>query len=340
MIRLPRRTFHARADIAIDLGTANTIVVERGSGVVFDQPSVCCFRGYGETPELVAAGTEAQAFVGRVAKPLKIVRPVRNGVMSDMIAARELLKFATRSIRPQWRLGRARVLIGVPADATQAERRALTTAAIDAGLPAPELVAEPFLSAIGAGLDVQDSRGRMVVDCGAGTTEVALISLGALCFVHSVRGGGEALDRALIDHLQLARRFRIGCSTAERLKLELSSLLESADRSRLIEVRGLDSASGMPKTIAVPAFELLAVWDRYSDPILTAILAALAETPPELSHDILEDGIVLTGGAAMTGLLAGRISERTGIRARVADSPLRAVANGLSQVLEQQAPRS
>lgn len=334
MIRIANRTFSNRADIAIDLGTANTIVVERGSGVVFDEPSICCFKGHGDMAELLAAGTEAQSFVGRVAKPLRIVHPLRNGVLSDMAAARELLKFAIRTIRPSWRIGRARVVIGVPADATQAERNALASAADDAGLAAAELVAEPFLSAVGAGLDVDEPRGRMVVDCGAGTTEVALISLGAICLTHSVRGGGEALDRAFIDHLHLQRRFQVGPSTAQRLKLELSTLFESGTMDRMLEVRGLDSASGTPKTIAVPARELLPIWDRYSDSVVAAILAALGETPPELSQDILEDGIILTGGAAMTGLLTQRIQERTGIEVRIAPAPLRTVATGLARILE------
>ena len=328
------RAFSNRADIAIDLGTANTLVVERASGVVFDEPSMCCFRGFGPDAGLVAAGAEAQAYVGRVSKPLRMVRPMRNGVLSDMTAARELLKFATRRVSSSWSLRRARVVIGVPADATQAERSALGAAAVDAGLPEPELLPEPFLAAIGAGLDVDAPRGVMVVDCGAGTTDVAVVSLGAICVAHSVRGGGEALDRALIDHLHLRRRFQIGPATAERLKLELSFLLEGGGEDRLVEVRGLDAASGIPKTIALPARELLAVWHRYSDPVLAAIRAALSETPPELSQDILEDGIILAGGAAMTGLLARRIGEQAGVATRVTDDPLRSVAAGLSRVLE------
>jgi rod shape-determining protein MreB len=205
---------------------------------------------------------------------------------------------------------------------------------MDAGLAQPELVAEPFLSALGAGLDVDEPRGSMVVDCGAGTTEVALISLGAICLAHSVRGGGEALDRAFIDHLHLKRRFQVGPATAERLKLELSILLQSGAMDRLLEVRGLDTASGVPKTIAVPASELLTVWERYLDSVVSAILAALGETPPELSQDILEDGIILTGGAAMTGLLAQRIREAVGVDVRIAPAPLRSVAAGLARFLE------
>lgn len=182
MFRFARRPAARRSDIGIDLGTANTLVVSRGSGVVFDQPSVCCFKTDEAAPELVAAGSEAQGLVGRVAKPLRIVHPLKDGVLSDIAAARELLRFATSAARSSFRLGRVRALIGVPADATQAERRALSTAATDAGLAEPELLPEPLLSAIGAGLDIDEPRGRMIVDCGAGTTEVAVISLGTSAF--------------------------------------------------------------------------------------------------------------------------------------------------------------
>lgn len=232
-------------------------------------------------------------------------------------------------------MSRTRALIGLPADATEAEQRALATAAIDAGLAEPELVPEPLMSAIGVGLAIDEPRGRMVVDCGAGTTEVVVISLGRICLSRSARGGGEALDRMLIEHLHQRHRFQIGNSTAERLKLELSSLLARGDTSALLEVRGLDVAQGIPRTIAVPASELLAVWDRYSQEVLGAVRAALAETPPELCRDILEDGIILTGGAAMTGLLACLISDQTGIETIVSGAPLKAVADGLSTLLSE-----
>lgn len=327
-------TSRRRADLAIDLGTANTLVVERGSGIVFDEPSVCCFNDVRTVPQFVAAGTEAQRLVGRVAQPLKVIRPLRDGVLSDMAAARELLKFATRAHRRSWPLARPRAVIGVPADATEAERRALGSAALDAGLADPHLMAEPLLSAIGIGLAVEEPRGRMIVDCGAGTTEVAVISLGEICVSRSLRGGGDGLDRALVDHLKQAHRFRIGASTAERLKLELSEALARGEEDRLLEVRGLDSMKGVPKTVAMAARELTAIWDGYAEGVLGIVMAALAETSPELSQDVLDDGISLTGGAAMTGLLARRISERTGIRADVAEAPLRSVAGGLQKVLE------
>ena len=330
-IRQPRAS---RADIAIDLGTANTLVVERGSGIVFDEPSICCFKAYDAVPEFVAAGFEARQLVGRVTRPLKIVRPLANGVLSDMKAARELLKFATRHRRRSWGLSRPRALIGVPADATEAERRALSTAALDAGLSQPRLVDEPLLSAIGIGLRVEEPKGRMIVDCGAGTTEVAVISLGRICLSQSIRGGGEALDRALVGHLHLHHRFLIGASSSESLKLELSEALAQGDVERLLEIRGLDAAAGVPKTIHLPARELSKIWHMNMDNVVAAVRAALAATPPELSQDIFDDGISLTGGAAMTGLLAREISENTGVPARVANAPLQSVAAGLGQLLE------
>ena len=296
-IRQPRA---ARADIAIDLGTANTLVVERGSGIVFDEPSICCFKAYDAVPEFVAAGFEARQLVGRVTKPLKIVRPLANGVLSDMKAAKELLRFATRHRR---------------------------------GLSQPRLVDEPLLSAIGIGLRVEEPRGRMIVDCGAGTTEVAVISLGRICLSQSIRGGGEALDRALVGHLHLHHRFLIGASSSESLKLELSEALAQGDVERLLEIRGLDAAAGVPKTIHLPARDLSKIWHMNMDNVVAAVRAALAATPPELSQDIFDDGISLTGGAAMTGLLAREISENTGVCARVADAPLQSVAAGLDQLL-------
>lgn len=334
MLQIRQASF-SPADIAIDLGTANTLVVGRGEGVVFDEPSICCFKTDGPAPMLIAAGSEARPFIGRVGKPLRIVRPLMNGVLSDMAAARELLKYATHAHRRSWRLRRLRAVIGVPADATEAERSALASAAVDAGLAPPELVPEPLLSAIGIGMAVGEPRGRMIVDCGAGTAEVAVISLGRICLSHSVRGGGEALDRALIDHFHLRHRFQIGPATAERLKLELSSALERGDTGQMIEVRGLDARDGVPKTLAVRAAELSPVWEKSADAILAAIRAALGETPPELSQDILEDGISLAGGAAMTSLLARRITEHTGIAAHVSEAPLRSVASGLARLLDE-----
>ena len=325
----------SRADVAIDLGTANTIVVDRGSGVVFNEPSICCFTDSGAAGELVAAGSEAHAMIGRVAGPMRITRPLRNGVLSDMAAARELIRYAARKTAEPWRLRKARALIGIPDDATKAERRALLTAAQDAGLGHVQLLSEPLLAAVGAGLDVDAPRGQMVVDCGAGTTEVAVISLGSICVSNSVRIGGETLDEALLDYLCLKHRFQIGASTAERLKLDLAQALGSAgDGNQTITIKGNNLASSRPESLSLPTDELANVYEKHLQGIADVVRSALQRTPPELLQDIFDDGLLLTGGAAMAGLLKQRVAEATGLAVRLADAPLDCVALGLEHLLE------
>ena len=320
-----------RRDIAIDLGTANTIVIAADAGSIFSEPSICCFKAYDAVPSFVAAGAQAQSYVGKTPKPLKVVRPLQNGVLSEMRAATELLKFATLAVRS--RLRRRRAIVGVPADATQAERQALITAARDAGLADPLLLPEPLLAAIGAGLPINEPHGHMVVDCGAGTTEVAVISLGGICLQRSLRGGGEALDKAILEYFQLKHRFLIGEASAENLKIRLSDHFNAGDPPEELAVSGLSLSTGVPQTLVIQPHELRPLWERHCMTIVTLVREALAETEPELSHDIHEDGIVLTGGGAMTGLLASMIAKHTGIKARVADDPLGAVSRGLAYIL-------
>lgn len=321
------------ADLAIDFGTARTTVVEPGSGVAFDEPSLCCFRGGDAVPAFIAAGVEAERWVGRVSRPLKIVEPLRHGVVSDMDAAREMLRFAMARVRPRRLPARMRALIGVPADATLAEKRALITAAQDAGISDPVLIPEPLAAAAGIGLDISAPRGRMIVDCGAGVVEAAVISLDGICASGSVRGGGAGLTRALIDHFRTRRRFRIGFSTAEQLKLEISGLLRDGRADETVRVRGLAVSSGLPRHVEVPAAELIAVWERDLAQLVVMVRQVLRSTPPELAHDIFEDGILLTGGAAETAWLADRLAARTGVACRIAERPRRAVARGLAQRL-------
>ena len=321
--------------IGIDLGTANTLAVAPGAGVIFDQPSVCCFQAFDAVPRFVAAGTEASSYVGKIARPLKIVRPLQNGVLSEMAAARELLHFVRKAVGAGRRFRRIRPHIGIPADATQSERRALKNAAIDAGFAEPRLLPEPLLAALGLGLPVHEARGRMIVDCGAGTTEVAVISLDSICVSKSVRGGGEALDRGLIDYLNFHHRFQIGTTGAEALKLELSALLAQENSEQPVEIKGLDMTSGLPRALFLPASELLPVWLRHVEQIVEAVREVLRDTPPEMSHDVLENGIVLSGGGALNALLADRIGRGTGVPTRVAEAPKRCVAAGLQRLLQQ-----
>lgn len=320
--------------VGIDLGTAWTRVIGRAGGLVFDQPSICCFQAYDAVPRFIAAGTEASGYLGRVSKPFKVVHPLRNGVLSDMIAARELLHFIRRAVGADRRFPRVRPSIGIPADATQSERRALATAAVDAGFAEPLLIPEPLLAAIGLGMPVHEARGRMVVDCGAGTTEAVVISMGEICVSKSARGGGEALAHLLVDHLHLRHRFLVGASASERLKIQLAEAITSGVSEQLLHVQGLDSALGLPRTLTLPASELVPVWLRHVEQIVDVVHSALRETPPELSTDIFEDGIVLTGGGALNPILVERIGEKTGVIARVAEAPMNQVALGLQRVLQ------
>ena len=321
------------ADIAIDLGTANTLVVKRGAGVVFNEPSVCCFAGSGTRTKLFAAGAAANAMVGRVTRDLRITKPLRGGVLSEMDAGRELIRYAIRDFRSGWIGSRLKALIGVPADATEAERRALTTVAHDAGIARVELIAEPLLAALGAGLDVHEARGSMLVDCGAGTTEVVVISLGGICVSKSSRIGGDTLDAALVDYLHLRHRFQIGPAAAERLKLEITQLLDTGRDDQAVRIGGQNMATGLPQTIELPCRELLTVYERHLQAIVDTVRSALLDTPPELSKDIFEDGLTLTGGASMVNLLRDRITEATGLSVSSPEEPLNSVAKGLQSLL-------
>lgn len=329
---LSRHITTDRPDVAIDLGTSRTTIVDGRGQIIFDQPSLCCFDGARANSMLVAAGTTAKTYLGRVEKRLPMPRPLRNGVLGDIRAASELLRFATRGLGPAHRLRRLRTLIGVPADATQAERRALQTAAVDAGLGRPALVAEPLAAALGAQLDIDQPRGRMLVECGAGITEVAVISLGGICVLRSDRGGSEELDRALADHLRAKHRLRIGEASAENLKIALSKTY-AAGGCGAVSVAGLDAASGRPIRLDVQTAELLPIWSRYVDRIVGLVRSAMRETPPELAQDVLQDGLVLTGGAARTAGLADAIALSTGTRATIAADAASCTGLGLGRAL-------
>jgi rod shape-determining protein MreB len=327
------RFFAARsAGLGIDLGTANTRVVEGNGDILFDQPSLCCFKGYNAAPAFIAAGVEARSYQAKIAKPLKIVHPLEHGVLSDMPAARELLSFARKAAGVR-RASRVRPAIGIPADATQAERRALAAAATDAGFLDPLLIPEPLLAARGIGLATGEPRGHMVVDCGAGATDVAIVSLGGLCVSETLRAGGLALDRAIIDHLHLTHRFQVGPRSAEQLKFDLSNAFEAGVWSREVTVRGSDLAAGLPKTLCLPASEFQGLWMRFVSKAAATVREALARCSPELARDVLDGGIHLTGGASRTALLASTISDHVGVAVSLTGNPERAVALGLASLV-------
>ena len=326
------------ADVAIDFGTANMMVGEAGNGILFDEPSVCCFVDNGGRSRLYAAGTDAREIMERATGGHRIARPLRHGVMSDIDAGRELLRYAIGRSGMRRMFSRAKAIVGVPADATQAERQALLTAVRDAGIAKARLFDEPLMAAIGAGLAIEEPRGRMLVDCGAGTTEVAIISLGGICLSKSVRIGGDTLDEAIVSHLHARYCFEIGLRTAEKVKLELAALDRSADPSvRTIEISGKDQRKGLPGRLSVPVEELLSIVSCHVGMVVDAVKSALSEASPELSRDILDDGVTLTGGSCTMPLLSEGIAQGTGLRVQTAAQPRDCVALGLSKVLQSHA---
>ena len=318
-------------DLGIDLGTARTRVVSNEGRILFDQPSLCCFRAYNAAPAFIAAGNKARSYQAKIARPLKIVHPLEHGVLSDMAAARELLKFARLGAGIR-RAARVRPAIGIPADATQAERRALVAAATDAGFQDPLLVPEPLLAARGMGLATDRPEGHMIVDCGAGAIDVAVISLGGLCASETLRDGGLALDRAITDHLNLTHRFQIGPLSAEQLKLDISKAFASASGQAEVAVRGMDLAAGLPRILRLPASEFRKLWFRFISRATAIVREALALTSPELARDVHDGGIHLTGGAAQTALLASSLAEQINVPVHIAAEPALCVARGLAGV--------
>lgn len=323
-----------KPDLAIDFGTANTRVVTASSGVLFDEPSLCCFTGPAHRRELDSAGTSVKPMLDRTAGSMRIVRPLNRGVLSDIDAARDYLAYAVRSSVGQRRLRSFRVVIGIPADATNAERSALLTAARDAGLGSVQLIAEPLAAALGAGLPIDLPQGTMIVECGAGITEAAVLSLGEICAAASVRGGGDALDKAISDYLHVRHKFLIGTGTAELAKRDLIGILhQTADAPTELKIKGRNLATGLPDALQVPVSELLPVIQKHVGGIAALVVNLLGRIPPELSRDIHDNGIVLTGGSAEIGLVGVAIASATELPVTVADDHSSCVALGLQKAL-------
>ncbi|MDE8654247.1 rod shape-determining protein [Novosphingobium album (ex Liu et al. 2023)] len=324
-----------RPEIAIDFGTANVRVMRREEGIVFDEPSLCCFSRRDGMSDLVAVGTEAHAMIDRTPANLSVKRPLCRGVLQDIDAATGLLRYAlSRSIGGK-RMRAPNALIGVPADATQAERSAMLTAANDAGFGHVTLVSEPLAAAFGAGLPVEQAAGSMVIECGAGTTEVAVFSLGGICATGTVRIGGVALDKAIADQLHLRHKFLVGELSAERLKLEYVARRQdgNGERSDVIAVRGRCLREGLPKSMDVAIRDVDQVVEKHVEQIVQVVRDVLGRTAPELSQDIHDRGVTLTGGGALMPLMGSMIADATGLEVKVAEAPSICVANGLHRML-------
>ena len=324
-------------DLAIDLGTANTLIYAKGLGVVLNEPSVVAIKhaaGIGGKKNVIAVGREAKSMLGRVPYSIEAIRPMKDGVIADFTMTEQMLKHFIRSIHDKSFLRPSpRIIICVPCGSTQVERRAIRESALAAGASAVYLIEEPMAAAIGAGLPVADACGSMVVDIGGGTTEVGIISLGGMVYKGSVRIGGDKFDEAIVNYIRRSYGMLIGDQTAENLKKQIGVAYPSAEYKEM-EVTGRNLAQGIPQSFTVSTTEILEALNEPLNGLVTAIKIALENTPPELSSDIADRGIVLTGGGALLKDLDKMISEDTGIPVILADEPLTCVVRGCGMALE------
>jgi rod shape-determining protein MreB len=323
-------------DIAIDLGTANTLIYLKGRGIVLNEPSVVAMLNGSKGKQLVAAGNDAHTMLGRTSGTVSAIRPLRDGVIADFSAAEEMIKYFIKKATKGRRFGASLGVICVPSGSTAVERRAIEESAQAAGVRRVMLIEEPMAAAIGAGLPVADAEGSMVVDIGGGTTEVAVVALGELASKRSIRVGGDKMDEAIIAHVRRTHNLLIGEPSAERIKREIGAANFAPDDGlgALAEVRGRDVVNGIPREIVLNQREIAEALSEPIEAIIEAIKNVLEATPPELASDIVDRGVVLTGGGALLHGLDAAIGKETGLPVIVAEAALNCVANGTGKALE------
>ncbi|HPF76432.1 MAG TPA: rod shape-determining protein [Phycicoccus elongatus] len=318
-------------DLAIDLGTANTVIYQRGRGVVLDEPSVVAVRT--GTADLLAAGARAKEMVGRTPSSVTAIRPLRDGVISDAEVSERMLRWFVDQVAPSTIL-RPRVVVGVPSDITGVERRALEDATLRAGARRVYVIEEPMAAALGAGLPIHETAASMVVDIGGGTTDVAVISLGGVVSARSVRIGGDEIDEAIVAHVKGEYSLLLGERTAEHIKVTAGSAFPLREEVNE-RVRGRDLATGLPKTVVINSAEVRRAIELPLHQIIDLVRGVLDVCPPELAGDILDRGITLTGGGALLRGLDQRLHHELGVPVTVAEDPLRAVARGAGRCVEE-----
>ena len=323
------------ADMAIDLGTANTLVYVHGQGIVLNEPSVVAISINEGHKRVRAVGEEAKQMLGRTPGNMTAIRPLRDGVIADFDVAEEMIKHFIRKVHNRRSFVSPQMVICVPSGSTAVERRAIQDSAEAAGARRVELIEEPMAAAIGAGLPVNEPTGSMVVDIGGGTTEVAVISLGGVVYARSVRVGGDKMDEAIISYIRRMHNLLVGESTAERIKKEIGSACPPEDgEGRLMEIRGRDLMNGVPKEIVVSERQISESLAEPVGAIIDAVKAALEHTAPELAADIVDRGIVMTGGGSLLTNLDYVLRYATGLAVTIADDPLSCVALGTGAALE------
>ncbi len=323
-------------DLSIDLGTANTLICMRNKGVVLNEPSVVAIRsdGYNSNNVIEAVGQEAKEMLGRTPANIHAIRPMKDGVIADFTTTEKMLQYFIRKVHRNKLLKPSpKVLICVPCGATQVERRAIRESAIGAGARKVYLIEEPIAAAIGAGLPISEAQGSMILDIGGGTSEVAVLSLSGIVYSSSVRIGGDKLDEAIINHVRRNYGVLIGEATAERVKHAIGTAYPSAQLEE-INIRGRNLSEGVPKNFTVNSNEIFEALKEVLLGITAAVKAALEQTPPELSSDVAERGIMLTGGGALLKNLDKLIMQETGIPVVIADEPLICVAQGGGKALD------
>lgn len=323
-------------DISIDLGTANTLIYVRGEGIVLNEPSVVAvYEGGGpQNRRVLAVGEDAKRMLGRTPASIKAIRPLKDGVIADFVVTEEMLKQFIRKVHKRaWGIA-PRIVICVPYGSTPVERRAIRDSALNAGARQVFLIEEPMAAAVGAGLPVTEANGSMIVDIGGGTSEIGVISYGGIVFSRSVRVGGDKFDEAIINHLRRKYSLLIGEPTAEKIKIALGSACAQEER-RQMDVKGRDLINGVPKSLSLDDSDILEALTEPVNAIVEGVKICLEQTPPELSADIVDKGIVLTGGGALLTGLDTLLRDETGLPVTIADNPLDCVVLGSGRVLEE-----
>lgn len=320
-------------NIAIDLGTANTLIFVPGKGVVLDEPTVVALRrNRTQNPTVAAVGVDAKQMLGRTPDNITAIRPMKDGVIADYQVTEEMLRHFIKKVKVRRLFADPNVVVCVPCKSTLVERRAIREAVEKAGANIVRLLEEPMAAAIGAGLPVHDANGSMVVDIGGGTTEIAVIALSGCVYSDSVMVGGDKFDDAIINHVKKAHGCFIGETTAERIKKEVGAATEGENLE--VEVRGRSMVEGIPKTFTVTSAEIKVALEEPVNDIVLAVKRALEETPPELSSDIAERGIMMTGGGALLRNFDRLLSKETGLPVAVAEDPLTCVSRGGGKALD------
>ena len=318
-------------DMAVDLGTANTLVYVRGRGIILNEPSVVAVNIHDGKP--LAVGAEAKRMIGRTPSNIQAIRPLKDGVIADFEICEKMLRYFIHRVH-QRRFAKPRMVICVPSGITGVEQRAVMEAAEFAGARKAYIIEEPMAAAIGAGLPIHEPTGNMVVDIGGGTTEVAVISLGGIVTSQSIRVGGDELDEAIVAYVKKEFQLFLGERTAEEIKIQLGSAYALEEELRA-EIRGRDLVTGLPKTVVISTQQIREAMEEPMQAIIDAVKVTLDRTPPELSSDIIEQGIVLTGGGALLHGIAARLEFETNIPIVIARDPLHCVAIGSGMCLEE-----